>query len=256
MPKIVSLTKDGVRKLITAAGAYSPTPNKAAMYDSRGCVTTANPSFGTDCVNKKYLDTRLAGLGAGGGGTSTPTANAVVAYDSNARLRSTPKPEGANSIEYNEVVTFGDLVNPRVNDAYGHLQELKATITPFRVKLTSADPTTGGRVHLPIPGSQFPWITRTTGAGGGYEYEMREGQAYQIFMNVYGKAYFRSYNLFEDGTGFWNLLSPTGENWKSDSAIIWRKNGKPNVWLEHNGWQTGPGRMAVLIILPLFDVFI
>lgn len=256
MPKIVSLTKDGVRKLIDSFGTVIPTSQKLARYDGFGCIATKEPQNGLDCINKSYLDTRLAGLGAGGGGTSTPTANALVAYDSNARLRSTPKPEGANSVEYNEVVTFGDLTNPRVNDAYGHLQELKSTITPFRVKLTSADPTIGGRVNLPIPGSQFPWITRVTGAGGGYEYEMRAGQAYQIFMNIYGKAYFRSYNLFEDGTGFWNLLSPTGENWKSDSAIIWRKNGKPNIWLEHNGWQTGPGRMAVLIILPLFDVYI
>lgn len=258
MTKIVSLTKDGVRKLITAAGAYNPTPNKAAMYDSRGCVTTANPSFGTDCVNKAYLETRLAGLGGGGGsatGTSIPTANKIAAYDENARLHSTPKPENDNFIIQNEVVTFSDLTNPRLNDAYRNFTEFKHTVTPFRVKLTSADPVTGGRVNLPIPSSDFSWITRVTGAGGGYEYEMRAGQAYQISWSIYGKAYFRSYNLFEDGTGFWNV-SGTGENWKSETVIIWRKNGKPNIWLEHNGWQTGPGRMAVLQILPLYDVYI
>ena len=255
MPKIVSLTKDGVRKLIDSFGTVIPTSQKLARYDGFGCIATKEPQNGLDCINKSYLDTRLAGLGAGGGGTSTPTANAVVAYDSNARLRSTPKPEGANAVEYNEVVTFGDLTNPKVNDAYGHLQELKATITPFRVKLTSADPVTGGRVNLPIPGSYFSWITRTTGAGGGYEYEMRAGQAYEVSMSVYGKAYFRSYNLFEDGTGFWNLLG-NGEGWNSDKTIVWRKNGKPNIWLEHNGWQAGPGRIAVLEILPLWNVYI
>ena len=258
MTKIVSLTKGGVQKLITAAGAYNPTPNKAAMYDSRGCVTTANPSFGTDCVNKTYLETRLAGLGGGGGsatGTSTPTANKIAAYDENARLHSTPKPENDNFTVQNEVVTFGDLTNPRLNDAYRYFFEFKNSVTPFRVKLTSADPVTGGRVNLPIPGNDFSWITRTVGAGGGYEYEMRDGQAYEVSMSVYGKAYFRSYNLFENGTGFWNLLG-NGEGWNSDKTIIWRKNGKPNIWLEHNGWQAGPGRIAVLEILPLWNVYI
>lgn len=258
MTKIVSLTKGGVQKLITAAGAYNPTPNKAAMYDSRGCVTTANPSFGTDCVNKTYLETRLAGLGGGGGsatGTSTPTANKIASYDSNARLRSTPK-GGESSFETNEVVTFGDLTNNRANPAYSNFLELQRKTTPFFVKLTSADPITGGRVNLPIPDSErFSWIRRTIGNGGGYEYEMAAGYAYEVTMSVYGKAYFRSYNMFEEGTGFWNLLG-NGEGWNSDKIIIWRKNGKPNIWLEHNGWQTGPGRIAVLSILKLEDVYI
>lgn len=198
MVKIVSLTKGGVQKLIDAAGSFNPASQKMARYDSSGCLSTNTPSFSLDCVNKSYLDTRLAGLG--GGGTS-------------------PK--------------------------------------PYYLKLTSAEPTTGGRVNLPIPDrDKFPWITRTTGAGGGNEYELEAGYAYQVSWSIYGKAYFRSYNLFEDGTGFWNVSSSTGENWKSETVIFWRKNGKPNIWLEHNGWQSGPGRIAVLQITQLRDVFI
>lgn len=259
MAKIVSLTKGGVQKLIDAAGAFSPTSQKMARYDSNGCLSTNDPKYNSDCVNKSYLDARLAGLGGGGGGsgTSTPTANKIAAYDSDARLRSTPKPEGANSYENNEVVTFRDLNNPRLNASYERVIALEKASTPFRAKFTSADPTTGGRVNLPLPDSVvYPWITRTTGAGGGHEYELQAGYAYQISSSVYGKAYFRSYNLFEEGTGFWNVLSATGEGWKSDTTIIWRKNGKPNIWLEHNGWQTGPGRMAVLQITRLVDVYI
>ena len=258
MAKIVTLTKGGIEKLIKAAGTVSPTSQKLAQYDGNGCIATNEPRFALDCVNKSYLESKLNGLGGGGGsasGTSTPTANKIAAYDENGRLHSTPKPENDNFIIQNEVVTFSDLTNPRLNDAYRYFFEFKNSVTPFRVKLTSADPITGGRVNLPIPGSDFPWITRTTGDGGGYEYELRAGNAYQVSWSIYGKAYFRSYNLFEDGTGFWNV-SGTGENWKSETVIIWRKNGKPNIWLEHNGWQRGLGRIAVLSILPLHDVYI
>lgn len=258
MAKIVTLTKGGIEKLIKAAGTVSPTSQKLAQYDGNGCIATNEPRFALDCVNKSYLESKLNGLGGGGGsasGTSTPTANKIAAYDENGRLHSTPKPENDNFIIQNEVVTFSDLTNPRLNDAYRYFFEFKNSVTPFRVKLTSADPITGGRVNLPIPGSDFQWITRTTGAGGGYEYELRAGNAYQVSWSIYGKAYFRSYNLFEDGTGFWNV-SGTGENWKSETVIIWRNNGKPNIWLEHNGWQKGPGRIAVLSILPLYNVYI
>lgn len=258
MTKIVTLTKGGIEKLIKAAGTVSPTSQKLAQYDGNGCIATNDPRFALDCVNKSYLESKLNGLGGGGSasGTNTPTANKIAAYDENARLHSTPKPEGANSVTLNEVVTFGDLTNSRVNDAYNQFLEFKRENAPFRVKFTSADPVTGGRVNLPIPDrDRFRWITRTTGAGGGYEYEMEAGYAYQVSWSIYGKAYFRSYNLFEDGTGFWNV-SGTGENWKSETVIIWRKGGKPNIWLEHNGWQTGAGRIAVLQITQLRDVYI
>lgn len=259
MTKIVSLTKGGVQKLIDAAGAFNPESQKMARYDSSGCLTTNTPRYSTDCVNKSYLDTQLAGLGGGGGsatGTSTPTAGKIVAYDSGARLRSEPQQVGATTIFSTEVVAFGDLIDTS-KDSGKHFDAFKRNTTPFRVKVTSADSTTGGRVNLPIPDStRFPWITRVTGAGGGYEYEMEAGYAYHLEMSIYGKAYFRSYNMFEEETGFWNLLSSTGENWKSDTVIMWRKNGKPNVWIEHNGWQTGPGRIAVLQITQLRDVLI
>ncbi len=258
MTKIVTLTKVGIQKLIDAAGSVSPQSQKLARYDGSGCISTKDPNFALDCVNKSYLDSKLAGLGGGGGaatGTSTPTAGQIAAYDSGARLRSEPQQASATTIFPTEVVAFGDLIDTST-DSGKRFDAFKRNTTPFRVKLTSADSTTGGRVNLPIPDStRFPWITRVTGAGGGYEYEMEAGYAYQISWSIYGKAYFRSYNLFEDGTGFWNV-SGTGENWKSETVIVWRKNGKPNIWLEHNGWQTGPGRMAVLQITQLRDVLI
>lgn len=258
MAKIVTLTKGGIEKLIKAAGTVSPTSQKLAQYDGNGCIATNEPKFALDCVNKSYLESKLNGLGGGGGsGTSTPTANAIAAYDSNGVLRSTPKPEGQSWFNHNDVVTFGDLRHPRANDAYRDFLDLKRAVTPFYLRCTSADPTTGGRTDLPIPDREkFPWLTRTTGNGGGYEYEMEAGYAYLASMSIYGKAVFKSYNLFAEGTGYWNLVSATGENWKSDTCIIWRKGGKPNIWLEYNGWQPGPGRIAVLQLTQLRDVTI
>ena len=258
MTKIVSLTKAGIQKLIDAAGSVSPQSQKLARYDGSGCISTKDPNFALDCVNKSYLDSKLAGLGGGGGtatGTSVPSAGKIAAYDSGARLRSEPQQASATTIFPTEVVAFGDLIDTST-DSGKRFDAFKRNTTPFRVNLTSADSTTGGRVNLPIPDStRFPWITRVTGAGGGYEYEMEAGYAYQISWSIYGKAYFRSYNLFENGTGFWNV-SGTGENWKSETVIVWRNNDKPNIWLEHNGWQSGPGRMAVLQITQLRDVLI
>ena len=258
MTKIVTLTKGGIEKLIDAAGSVSPQSQKLARYDESGCISTKDPNFALDCVNKSYLDSKLAGLGGGGGtatGTSVPAAGKIAAYDSGARLRSEPQQASATTIFPTEVVAFGDLIDTST-DSGKRFDAFKRNTTPFRVKLTSADSITGGRVNLPIPDStRFPWITRVTGAGGGYEYEMDAGYAYEVAMSVYGKAYFSSYNLFEEGTGFWHLLG-NGEGWNSDKAIIWRKNGKPNIWLEHNGWQTGPGRIAALQITQLRDMLI
>ena len=255
MAKIVTLTKGGIEKLIKAAGTVSPTSQKLAQYDGNGCIATNDPRFALDCVNKSYLEQKLNGLGGGGSGTSTPTANAVAAYDSDGVLHSTPKPDGQSSFNPNDVVTFSDLRHPRANDAYRDFLDLKRAVTPFYLKLTSYDSTTGGRVNLPIPDREkFPWLTRTTGNGGGYEYEMEAGYAYLASVSVYGKAYFRSYGLFDNTGGYWSLVSPTSENWKSDTAILWRKGGKPNIWLEHNGWQTGLGRIAVLQLTQLRDV--
>lgn len=258
MTKITSLTKAGVEKLIDSKTSVSPSSSRIAKYDSQGCLSTNDPNYSLDCVNKHYLEQKLSELPQGGGGTATgtsvPAAGKIAAYDSGARLRSEPQQAGATTIFPTEVVAFGDLINTAV-DSGKRFDEFKRNTTPFRVKVTSADSTTGGRVNLPIPDStRFPWITRVTGAGGGYEYEMESGYAYHLEMSIYGKAYFRSYNMFEEGTGFWNLLSSTGENWKSDTVIMWRKNGKPNVWIEHNGWQTGPGRIAVLQITQLRNV--
>lgn len=257
MAKIVTLTKGGIEKLIRAAGTVSPTSQKLAQYDGNGCIATNDPRFALDCVNKSYLESKLNGIGGGSSGTSTPTANAVAAYDNNGVLHSTPKPAGQNWIGNNDVVTFGDLTNPRANDAYQYFLDLKRAVTPFYLRLTSADPTTGGRTDLPIPDREkFPWLTRTTGNGGGHEYEMEAGYAYLASMSIYGKAVFKSYGLFDNSGSYWNLVSATGENWKSDTCIIWRKNGKPNIWLEYNGWQSGPGRIAVLQLTQLRDVTI
>lgn len=259
MTKITSLTKAGVEKLIDSKTSVSPSSSRIAKYDSQGCLSTNDPNYSLDCVNKSFLEKKLSELPQGGGGTATgtsiPSAGKIAAYDSGARLRSEPQMPGASTIFPTEVVAFGDLIDT-AKDSGKRFTEFKRTVEPFRVKLTSADSTTGGRVNLPIPDStRFPWITRVTGNGGGYEYELEAGYAYQISWSIYGKAYFRSYNLFEDGTGFWNV-SGTGENWKSETVIIWRKNGKPNIWLEHNGWQSGPGRMAVLQLTQLRDVII
>lgn len=250
MAKIVTLTKGGIEKLIKAAGTVSPTSQKLAQYDGNGCIATNDPRFALDCVNKSYLENKLNGLGGGGGtGTSTPTANAIAAYDSGGVLRSTPKPEGQSSFNPNDVVTFSDLRHPRANDAYRDFLDLKSATVAFVAKMTAYDPVTGGRVDLPAPDTnEFPWIRRTTGNGGGHEYVLNAGNAYVIEMAMYGKAYFQSYDMFANGTGFWNLTTPNSEKWKSEQSILFRKGGQPNVWLSHNGWVKEAAGIAILRI--------
>ena len=250
MAKIVTLTKGGIEKLIKAAGTVSPTSQKLAQYDGNGCIATNDPRFALDCVNKSYLESKLNGLGGGGGtGTSTPTPNAIAAYDSNGVLRSTPKPEGQNWVNNNDVVTFSDLKNRRVNDTYQEFLDLKKATVAFVAKMTAYDPVTGGRVDLPAPDTnEFPWIRRTTGNGGGHEYVLDAGNAYVIEMAMYGKAYFQSYDMFANGTGFWNLTTPNSEKWKSEQSILFRKGGQPNVWLSHNGWVKEAAGIAILRI--------
>lgn len=175
-------------------------------------------------------------------GTVSPTSQKLAQYDGNGCL-------ATNDPHFALDCVNKSYLDTRLNDAYQEFLDLKSATKAFVVKMTAYDPVTGGRVNLPAPDTnEFPWIRRTTGNGGGHEYVLNAGNAYVIEMAMYGKAYFQSYDMFADGTGFWNLTTPNAERWKSEQSILFRKGGQPNVWLSHNGWVKEAAGIAILRI--------
>ena len=175
-------------------------------------------------------------------GTVSPTSQKLAQYDGNGCL-------ATNDPRFALDCVNKSYLDTRVNDAYQEFLDLKKATVAFVAKMTAYDPVTGGRVDLPAPDTnEFPWIRRTTGNGGGNEYVLDAGNAYVIEMAMYGKAYFQSYDMFANGTGFWNLTTPNGEKWKSEQSILFRKGGQPNVWLSHNGWVKEAAGIAILRI--------
>lgn len=175
-------------------------------------------------------------------GTVSPTSQKLAQYDGNGCL-------ATNDPRFALDCVNKSYLDTRLNDAYQEFLDLKKATVAFVAKMTAYDPVTGGRVDLPAPDTnEFPWIRRTTGNGGGHEYVLDAGNAYVIEMAMYGKAYFQSYDMFANGTGFWNLTTPNGEKWKSEQSILFRKGGQPNVWLSHNGWVKEAAGIAILRI--------
>ena len=175
-------------------------------------------------------------------GTVSPTSQKLAQYDGNGCL-------ATNDPHFALDCVNKSYLDTRLNDAYQEFLDLKSATATFVAKMTAYDPVTGGRVDLPAPDTnEFPWIRRTTGNGGGHEYALNAGNAYVIEMAMYGKAYFQSYDMFANGTGFWNLTTPNGEKWKSEQSILFRKGGQPNVWLSHNGWVKEAAGIAILRI--------
>lgn len=175
-------------------------------------------------------------------GTVSPTSQKLAQYDGNGCL-------ATNDPRFALDCVNKSYLDTRLNDPYQEFLDLKKATTAFVAKMTAYDPITGGRVDLPAPDTnKFPWIRRTTGNGGGQEYVLDAGNAYVIEMAMYGKAYFQSYDMFANGTGFWNLTTPNGEKWKSEQSILFRKGGQPNVWLSHNGWVKEAAGIAILRI--------